>query len=188
MFVAIDENMKNAVADIEQNIDQSDGFPMSELFGQRKPKGCQRGHGWKHHPHPHGQTQGAQENPWRQKPRVPPFFKEFLGKLMKHESQEERGTGETEGGKNLFGSICEQLNLNKEDQDKIMDVCSKILDSGKGQNSGGCKWKKFREERAKIVDIPEKEFRLEPGKQQIARVMLINNTDWPLKQGCRVIS
>lgn len=38
------------------------------------------------------------------------------------------------------------------------------------------------------MSIPENEFILEQGKPVMASVTMLNNTDWPLKQGCKVCS
>mmetsp|Transcript_9785 Transcript_9785/g.16476 ORF Transcript_9785/g.16476 Transcript_9785/m.16476 type:complete len:84 (+) Transcript_9785:1533-1784(+) len=49
-------------------------------------------------------------------------------------------------------------------------------------------WKNFRNERAKIVEAPQDAFTVSKEKSVFAKVKLINNTDWPLKNGCKIVN
>lgn len=68
---------------------------------------------------------------------------------------------------------------------------------GHGKGKGWGKWggahgcgnkQEWKVKRAKIVDSPQEVMLLHPGQTKVFEVKVMNNTDWPWKQGCMIES
>lgn len=89
----------------------------------------------------------------------------------------------------MLNGLFAGLGFDERDQDKAGKMVHKMMN----RTNNHCQkrefnLKKFKEERGKIEHVPETEFALEAGRAVLVVVRMRNNTEWPLKQGCKVAS